>query len=68
MKRSLLIMACLLLLGSGSIAGAMGNKPPAKAEPKYKLEILKMEIVPAPTPASTTTTLKPGSKAGSHGR
>ena len=25
----------------------MGGKPPAKEEPKYKLEILKMEIVPA---------------------
>lgn len=26
---------------------AMGSKPPAKAEPKYKLEILKMEVIPA---------------------
>jgi hypothetical protein len=26
---------------------AMGAKPPAKEEPKYKLEILKMEIIPA---------------------
>lgn len=30
-------------------AFAMGGKPPAKKEPKYKLEILKMEFISAPT-------------------
>lgn len=27
----------------------MGSKPPVKEEPKYKLEILKMEVVPVPS-------------------
>jgi protease I len=37
-----------------SPAGAMGAKPPAKEEPKYKLEILKMEFVNAPTPEAVS--------------
>ncbi len=68
MKYFLLIMACSLALGNGSISNAMGNKPPVKEEPKYKVEILKMEIITATTPASTTTTLKSGSKTGKNGR
>jgi hypothetical protein len=46
MKKVLLVLA-LLTIALGA-AYAMGNKPAApKEEPKYKLEILKMEIVPA---------------------
>lgn len=34
----------------------MGSKPPAREEPKYKLQILKMEFVPAylATPENTS--------------
>ncbi|MFH1683826.1 MAG: hypothetical protein ABIA67_02960 [Candidatus Margulisiibacteriota bacterium] len=35
----------------GFAAWAMGGKPPAKKEPKYKLEILKMEVITAPAPS-----------------
>jgi len=42
------IIIWLLLLGYWSFALAMASKPPSKEEPKYKLEILKMEVVPAP--------------------
>jgi|GEM_PF-267135 len=38
----------LLFLGYWSFVLAMASKPPIKEEPKYKLEILKMEVVPAP--------------------
>jgi hypothetical protein len=68
MRYLLLVASCLLILGNGSISNAMGNKPPVQEKPKYKLEILKMEIVPAPSAVSTTTTLKPKSSAGKNGR
>ena len=44
-----LLIVCSLLAIALSAAYAMGNKPekPKEEEPKYKLEILKMEIVPA---------------------
>lgn len=38
---------CILHLGSLSLAYAMGGEPPKKEEPKYKLEILKMDVVQA---------------------
>lgn len=41
-----LVIISLLVLGHWSPASAMGNKP--KEEPKYKLEILKMEVVSVP--------------------
>lgn len=34
---------------------AMGGRPPAKEEPKYKLEILKMEVITSPTPSAEAT-------------
>ncbi len=42
----ILVIISSLVLGHWSLASAMGGKPPAKEEPKYKLEILKMEVVP----------------------
>ncbi len=36
------------ILSFGFTAWAMGGKPPAKEEPEYKLEILKMEVVTPP--------------------
>jgi hypothetical protein len=39
-----LVIISSLLLGYSSFAQAMGNKP---KEPEYKLEIIKMELVPA---------------------
>ena len=68
MRKLILVIPCLMLFGNWSASNAMGNRPPTKEPPKYKLEILKMEFVPAPTPESTTTTIKPGSKAGKNGR
>ena len=68
MKHLILAVSCFVVIGNAAIVHAMGNKPPVKEQPKYKLEILKMEFVPAPTPVTTTTTLKPGSKAGKNGR
>lgn len=46
MKRLMAVLALLTL--TLSAAYAMGSKPAApKEEPNYKLEILKLEIVPA---------------------
>jgi len=49
MKKYINFALCTLIFALlfSSVAWAMGGKPPAKVEPKYKLEILKMEIVPA---------------------
>lgn len=41
-----LVIISSLLLGHSSLARAMGNKP---KEPKYKLEILKMEFITSPS-------------------
>ena len=38
-----------------SSALAMGGKPPVKQQPKYNLEILKMEFVGAPSQSATAT-------------
>lgn len=48
-----LIITCILLLGHCSLTYAMGGTPPKTEEPKYKLEITKMEMVPG-TPAIST--------------
>ncbi|MFA5112702.1 MAG: hypothetical protein WC529_00215 [Candidatus Margulisiibacteriota bacterium] len=46
MKRLMAVLALLTM--TLSAAYAMGSKPAApKEDPKYKLEIMKMEIVPA---------------------
>jgi hypothetical protein len=51
-----------LMLGVVSTALAMGTAP-KKEEPKYKLEILKMEIIPAVTLSpEVKATKKPGKK------
>jgi len=44
-----ILFAFCILTFALSAAYAMGSKPPAKKEPKYKLEILKMEFITAPT-------------------
>ncbi len=46
MKEVLILLTLVILTSS---VFAMGGKPPEKEEkPKYKLEILKMEVVTAP--------------------
>lgn len=46
----LLVIIWLLVMGHWSLAIALGGKPPEKEEePKYKLEILKMEVITAPS-------------------
>jgi hypothetical protein len=52
---SILGFIILLSLGNLSASSAMGNKPKVKEEPKYKLEILKMEIITIPSITSTTS-------------
>ena len=53
-----LVIIWLLFLGYWSLpAWAMGGKPPVKEEPKYKVEILKMEVVTSPTPTYQTADL-----------
>ena len=46
-----LFVAILSILVLANVAIALGGKPPAKEEPKYKLEILKMEVITAPSPS-----------------
>ena len=45
MKEFLILLTLVILTSS---VFAMGGKPPEKEKPKYKLEILKMEVVTAP--------------------
>ncbi|MBN2057853.1 MAG: hypothetical protein JW782_03550 [Candidatus Saganbacteria bacterium] len=45
------------------MAAAMGGTPPKEEEPKYKLEILKMDIVPAQTSVMSTETGTASSEA-----
>jgi hypothetical protein len=47
--RWLLLGFSILALSFAAQSYAMGSKPPVKKEPKYKLEILKMEFISAPT-------------------
>ena len=42
------ILVGLCILSFGLPGWAMGSKPQVKKEPKYKLEILKMEFISAP--------------------
>ena len=49
--KKLVLFSLVILIALASTVSAMGNKP--KEEPKYKLEILKMEIVPAATVTMT---------------
>jgi len=57
-KYWLLIFVWNLALGAWNLAYAMGGPAPEKEEPKYKLEILKMELVT--TPAQTLEATKEG--------
>ena len=43
-----LIILSSFCLGYSSLAYAMGGPAPKKEEPKYKLEIMKMEVVTMP--------------------
>jgi len=51
------LLACVLILSATSVL-AMGSKP-AKEEPKYKLEILKMEVLTAPASPAATVIRRP---------
>jgi len=55
----ILVFISSLLLGSWSFAHAMGHPP--KKEPQYKLEILKVELMPA-SPTFEAT------KSGTHAK
>jgi len=43
----LIIVICLIVTLSNCTAYAMGGQPP-KEKPKYKLEIMKMDVITAP--------------------
>jgi len=58
--RHLFILLILILYASSVLA--MGWPPPAKEKPKYKLEILKMEIVTTPSPSTEATSCESGTK------
>jgi hypothetical protein len=45
-----IVLICFLVIVYGSLAIAMGGTPPAtkEAQPKYKVEILNMDVITAP--------------------
>lgn len=51
------LFAILLVFIYASSVIAMGGAPPKKEEPKYKLEILKMDIITTPTPSPEASTI-----------
>ena len=51
-----LFVTTLSILILANVVFALGGKPPPKEEPKYKLEILKMELVTAPAQAKEKPT------------
>ena len=53
-----LIFVCYLFLGAWTFAAAMGGSPPKKEEPKYKLEILKIDIITTPSPSKEAKHVK----------
>ena len=52
-----IIISCLLVIVYSSLAIAMGGTPPAtkEAEPKYKVEILNMDIITVPQTLESKT-------------
>ena len=64
MKNWSLIIVWSLVLGAWSIAAAMGGSPPEKPkeESKYKLEIIKMDMISGTPEAKTLTTQEGQSK------
>jgi len=58
-----LVFVCYLFLGNLSLAAAMGGAPPEKKEePKYKLEILKMDVVSGQAQTLESTATADGEK------
>jgi hypothetical protein len=55
---SLSFLVFIILLAVSPATQAMGGKAPAKEEPKYKLEILKMEIINGPSTTEVTVPKK----------
>ena len=51
------LISCLLVVIYSSTAFAMGGTPPAtkEAEPKYKVEILNMDVITAPQTLESKT-------------